>query len=216
MNDLQPSNNLQTHQVTNQSHDIQNINLFTTDVPLQEAIQREGASWAKDELSALGRVLGTEEYLLHGEQANKYPPVLKQFNRFGQRIDVVEYHPSYHAMMYLAKMHCIHSTAWLDDVRKKGGGHVLHSAKEMMLGQVESGVCCPITMTYAVVPALEHNPDLYKKLKPKLLSNTYDSRFVPISEKNGITMGMAMTEKQGGSDVRDMIKKRIQKNISCF
>ena len=95
---------------------------------------------------------------------------------------------------------------------KRVWGHVLHSAKEFLLGQVESGVCCPITMTYAVLPALEHNPDLYTKLRPKLISNTYDSRFVPISEKDGITMGMAMTEKQGGSDVRanSTIAKKIQ------
>ena len=130
MDDLQPSNHLHTHKVTNQSHVIQNINLFSSDIPLQEAITREGADWAMPELTALGKVLGSDEYYRHGEQANKYPPVLKRFNRFGQRIDFVEYHPSYHAMMYLAKMHCIHSSAWLDDVRQKGGGHVLHSAKE--------------------------------------------------------------------------------------
>ena len=203
MHDLQPSNQFHTHLVINQSHDMSNVNLFNSDIPLQEAVQREGAGWASDELSALGSALGSDEYKWHGEQANKNPPILKQFNRYGQRIDFVEYHPSYHAMMFLGKIHCVHSTAWLDDVRSKGGGHVLHSAKEFMLGQVESGVCCPITMTYAVVPALKHiRSDRWEELHPKLLSNTYDSRFVPISEKHGITMGMAMTEKQGGSDVR--------------
>ena len=194
----EPITDLPTHQVTNQVPLREDWNLFETDMALQEALNREGGAWGVEACQNFGAHLGTEEMDTHARAANVYSPVLRTFNQRGERIDAVDFHPSYHHLFQTAKAHQVHSIAWT----APQGGHVVHTALEYLFGQVEGGVCCPVTMTYAVLPALEHHPELYAQLAPKLTSTIYDPRMVPISEKEGITMGMAMTEKQGGSDVR--------------
>jgi len=190
---------LPTHEVTNQPRPLVDYNLFDTDAALREALEREGAGWAEDKVRAFGQVLGTEQAQHAGEQANKYEPELRTFDRFGHRIDEVEFHPGYHEMMRLGLEHEVSSLAW---TAKKPGAHVAHVALEYMLIQVEAGVCCPITMTYAAIPALRHQPEIAAEWEPRLTAAKYDPRAIPVEEKSGATMGMAMTEKQGGSDVR--------------
>ena len=165
-----------------------------------EALEREGGGWAKEQVSALGAELGSFKVREWGEQANTYPPKLRRFDRFGHRIDAVDFHPAYHQMFSLAKRHQIHSVAWTSEAQ--GGGHVVHSALEYLLGQVESGVCCPITMTSAAVPVMRRDPELAQEWVPKMLTPHYDAEHLPYTEKKGLTVGMAMTEKQGGSDLR--------------
>lgn len=194
-----PIAQLPTHQVTNQPPPLENYNLFTSDVALQEAVAREAAPSASPRLEEFGSVLGNEQTIHTGRLANQNPPVLTTFDRYGQRIDEVEFHPSYHHMMKLGREAGITTSAWDS---KQPHGHVVHTASQYMLAQIEPGVTCPLCMTYAVIPALRHNPDLAAIWEPKLTAPAYDSRFIPPKEKTSLTMGMAMTEKQGGSDVR--------------
>ncbi|MBK03627.1 MAG: DNA alkylation response protein [Deltaproteobacteria bacterium] len=194
-----PMSKLKTHEVTNQVPFLEDINLFETDIPLQEALEREGAGWAKDRVSSFGGVLGSAEVMEWGADANNYPPELQTFDRYGHRIDEVKFHPAYHNMMRLGMEHEVHSIAWN---AKQKGGHVAHTALEYLLSQVEASVCCPLTMTYAVVPALRNQPDLADIVEPFLRKTEYDARCIPMADKTAATMGMAMTEKQGGSDVR--------------
>ncbi len=199
MSSREPISKLDTHEVSNQPTPLENYNLFEQDLALREALQREGAAWAQERLQAFGAEVGSERVIRLGFEANRYVPELKTFNRYGQRIDEVDYHPAYHELMALAIKHEIHSIAWL---APQSGGHVAHVALEFLLSQAEPGVCCPITMTYAAVPALKHQPEMAAEWQPRLFSKVYDERFIPADEKRGVTIGMAMTEKQGGSDVR--------------
>ncbi len=194
-----PIATLGTHEVANQPPPLAERNLFETDPILRAAVAREGAGWAEAKLSAFGAVAGSERVQSLAEAANRYPPELRAFDPYGHRIDEVAYHPAYHELMALAKRHEVHSIAW---TAKRKGGHVAHFALEYMLVQAEAGVCCPITMTYAAVPALRQAPEIAAEWEPRILSPEYDPRFVPAAEKAGATIGMAMTEKQGGSDVR--------------
>ena len=194
-----PITELSTHSVTNQPPALENYNLFTSDTPLQEAVAREASAALKQPLSDFGETLGSEEIIRAGRLANENLPQLKTFDRFGQRIDEVEFHPAYHQMMKLGKEAGITTNAWSPD---HTNGHVHHTAAQYMLAQIEPGVCCPLCMTYAVIPALRNNPQIAAEWEPKLTSPTYDPRCIPASEKTSLTMGMAMTEKQGGSDVR--------------
>ncbi len=189
---------LGTHEVTNQPPLLEGYNLYDTDPALKEALHREGAGWAEDEVRAFGAVAGSERVIRLGHTANRYDPELRVFDRFGRRIDEVEYHPAYHALMALAIERGIHSVAW---TAKSPGGHVAHTALEHLLTQAEAGVCCPVTMTYAVIPTLRRQPEIAAVWEPLILSNEYDPRCVPAEDKAGATVGMAMTEKQGGSDV---------------
>ena len=189
----------ETHTVHNVSHELVNYNLFTQDAALQEAVEREGASWARQELSAFGEMLGTSEYLELGTLANRYPPELDTHDRFGHRVDCVRFHPAYHQLMKTAIEHGLHSSPWL---APRKGAHVARAAKTYMHTQVEAGHGCPITMTFAAVPALQHTPSLASYWLPKIMAHVYDPRNVPDVHKTGVTIGMAMTEKQGGSDVR--------------
>ena len=193
---------LRTHTVKNQAPPLVDINLYELDVALKEAVNREGAGWATAQLTAFGEALGSAEVQQWGEQANVNPPELRRYDRFGHRLDVVDFHPAYHKMFELAKQHEVHSAAWGALAQEQGGGHVLHSALEFMLGQVESGVCCPLTMTYAAVPVLRRDPLLAETWIPKMINQQYDSAHLPAAVKKGLTVGMAMTEKQGGSDLR--------------
>ncbi|WP_282606253.1 acyl-CoA dehydrogenase family protein [Pelagibius sp. Alg239-R121] len=194
-----PMTHLATHDVSNQVPPLENINLFEQDVVLRDAVAREGAGWAETKLRALGATLGGTQGLKLGEDANRHPPELRAFDRSGQRIDEVEYHPAYHALMGLGFEYGVPSIAW---TANQSGGHVAHAAMEYLFSQVEAGVCCPMTMTYAAVPALRVQPEIAGEWEPRLTSSHYDSRMIPATEKTGATLGMAMTEKQGGSDLR--------------
>jgi putative acyl-CoA dehydrogenase len=188
-----------THEVINQPPPLVGYNLFTADKPLMEAVQREGAAWALDELAHFGKVLGSEEVLALGFQANQYPPVLRTHDRYGNRIDEVEFHPAWHELMRLSIAHRLHCLPWSDARR---GGQVARAALLMLMCQVEAGHCCPVSMTYAVVPVLRLVPQIYSEWEPKICTTTYDRHFRPLREKAGALVGMGMTEKQGGSDVR--------------
>jgi putative acyl-CoA dehydrogenase len=188
-----------THEVTNQPPPLQDYNLFTEDRPLAEAVRREGASWAEPGLEALGKLAGTAEMLEWGVQANAHPPVLRTHDRYGYRIDEVEFHPSWHRLMEVAVSHGVHAMPWREP---RPGSHTARAAAMLMGAEVEAGHGCPISMTYAAVPALRRQPDLAAEWEPRLTSLDYDPRLIAPQEKAGALAGMAMTEKQGGSDVR--------------
>ena len=199
MNHLRPIKQLPTHEVENMPPYMGNQDLWKNDKNLREAVNREGAGWAEKNLSAFGHLMGRTEMFDHAEKANKNPPELKAFDQYGNRINYVDYHPSYHHLLGVAIKNEIPSFAWN---HKKEGSQVAHMALTYMFSQVEGGVMCPMAMTYSVIPALKHNPDLEAQWLPKVLSNEYDDRDIPIDQKLGGTIGMFMTEKQGGSDVR--------------
>lgn len=188
-----------THEVVNQPSPLADYNLFATDRVLAEALDREGAGWARPRLEEFGRLTGTEEAIRWGFQANENPPVLRTHDRFGHRIDEVEFHPAWHEVMRLSIAHGLASLPWTEP---KPGAHVARAALMLLASQNEAGHTCPVSMTYAVVPALRKQPDLAKQWEPHVHSLRYDGRSRPVAEKSGALMGMAMTEKQGGSDVR--------------
>jgi putative acyl-CoA dehydrogenase len=187
-----------THEVMNQAPPLEGYNLYEQDRPLVEAVRREGAEWAEPRIQALGDLLGGEP-LTWGVQANVNPPVLRTHDRYGNRIDEVEFHDSWHKLLALAIENGLHSLPWTDPTE---GAHVARAAMFILHGQVEGGTGCPISMTYSAVPALRSQPELAEEWEPRLISNSYDPRLVPAAEKRGVLCGMAMTEKQGGSDVR--------------
>ncbi|MCD2516590.1 isovaleryl-CoA dehydrogenase [Massilia sp. G4R7] len=191
-------NRFTTHTVSNQATPFEDVNLFTCDPALGEALAREGAGWARDGLAALGATLGRADTLDLARQANANGPRLHAYDRAGRRIDEVEFHPSWHALMTLLIEAGAHSAPWQD---ARPGAQVARAAMYLLFGQLENGSQCPVTMTYASVPALRREPRLAAWL-PKILSNQYDPRSLPVSEKRGALVGMGMTEKQGGSDVR--------------
>ncbi|HMM14993.1 MAG TPA: isovaleryl-CoA dehydrogenase [Parvibaculum sp.] len=194
-----------THEVFNQPPALENYNLYTSDRALMETVEREGGGAAQDGLAAFGAKIGTEEVIDLGRQANTYLPVLKSFDRFGHRIDRVEFHPSYHQLMALSVEQGLHGSPWdhlKDGSTPKPGAVVARLAGTYMMTQIEAGHGCPITMTNAAVPALLFQPDLARQWVPRILAREYDQRFIPAKEKKGITFGMGMTEKQGGTDVR--------------
>jgi len=187
-----------THEVTNQvppltGHD-------TADDPaLLAALEREGAGWATDDVHRLGRLAGSEPAQQWGEQANRNEPVLHTHDRYGNRIDEVEFHPSWHALLDTAVSAGLAGSAWADP---RPGAHVARAAGSYAWGQVEAGHGCPTSMTYAVVPALRAAPELAAQFEPLLTSRVYDPGLRAPLTKRGLLAGMGMTEKQGGSDVR--------------
>lgn len=194
-----PLTGLPTHDVSNQPPSLGDYQAFDTDRVLTEAVGREGEPWVRDYLRELGAWAGSEQAMEQGFLANRQPPELVAFDAYGRRIDEVRYHPAYHELMRAAIHRGIHSIAW---EREGEGGHVAHVAALYLLTQPEQGVCCPITMTHAAVPALRLAPEVGDRWEPRLRTREYDPRSLPIGEKAGVTLGMAMTEKQGGSDVR--------------
>ena len=188
-----------THEVLNQPPPLTGYDVFTTDVALVDAARRDGAAWALDELAALGRLAGSEEAIEWGRLANVNPPVLRTHDRFGHRIDEVEFHPAYHDLLGTALDHGLHTAPW---ATPRPGSHVARAMGFFVWTQVEAGHGCPVSMTYSAVPALRAQPELAAEWEPMLLSRTYDRRARPVTEKASATCGMAMTEKQGGSDVR--------------
>ncbi len=188
-----------THEVFNQPVELVDFNLYDSDAALKEAVRREGAEWAANALGSFGARAGSAEYLELGALANKNPPELDTHDRYGRRIDLVRFHPAYHELMRSAIEEGIHSSPWTEP---REGAHVARAARSYMQSQVEAGHGCPITMTFASVPCLEKQPDLAAVWLPRITARTYDPRNVPAEQKRGVTIGMAMTEKQGGSDVR--------------
>jgi len=192
-------NPFDTHEVHNQVPPFGDVNLFASDPALREALLREGGGDALDDLHALGQRLGRAEVLDLARLANAHGPVLHNFDRAGRRIDEVEFHPAWHALMAMLIEAGAHSSPW----ESPGpGAQVARAARYILFGQVENGAQCPVTMTYASVPALRHSPRLAARWLPKILSRHYDPRPLPIDAKRGALIGMGMTEKQGGSDVR--------------
>lgn len=189
----------QTHEVHNVSCELAGYNMYTQDAALQEAVQREGAAWAQTDLTRFGQLTGSADYLELGALANRHPPELDTHDRFGHRVDLVRFHPAYHTLMKTAIEEGIHASPWTDP---KPGAHVARAAKFYLQAQVEAGHGCPITMTFAAVPSLLTTPQLAEQWVPKITAPIYDPRNVPDAAKLGLTIGMAMTEKQGGSDVR--------------
>ncbi|MET0858107.1 MAG: isovaleryl-CoA dehydrogenase [Telluria sp.] len=192
-------NEFDTHEVFNQASAFADINLFDCDPALQEALEREGGGWDAAALRALGATLGQAATLDLGRQANANPPTLANFDRSGHRIDEVEFHPSWHQLMALMIGAGVHATPWDSGQR---GAQVARAARFVLFGQVENGAQCPVTMTYASVPALRHAGAIAAQWLPKILSREYDPRSLPIGQKRGALIGMGMTEKQGGTDVR--------------
>nr|MDQ2736335.1 DNA alkylation response protein [Pseudomonadota bacterium] len=183
-----------THRVENQVPALGAYNAFLSDAALSEAVQREGGGWASRQLAEFGALAGGEMMEL-GFTANENKPRLHAFDCTGTRIDEVEFHPSYHRLMQLGMQHGTHAFAWRH--AETPGAHVARAALFFMHYQAESGTCCPLTMTHAVVPALRRNAALSAQWLPRLTSLEYDPRSLPASEKTGCTMGMGMTEKQG-------------------
>ncbi len=173
--------------------------LWQDDAALREGVAREGAGWAEAELAAFGPLAGSEHVFDLADQANRFPPELAAFDPQGRRINQVLFHPAWHALQRLAVGHGLPNFAWN---HPRPGAHVAHAALNYMLNQAEGGVLCPMAMTYAALPALRATPALAETWLPRLLSTDYDPRDIPASEKTAAQIGMFMTEKQGGSDVR--------------
>lgn len=189
----------ETHRVENQPHPLENFNSFLSDVALQDAVQREGGTQFAAELSAFGQLTGSASVIEWGFQANQNKPTFRTHDRYGRRVDEVDFHPAYHKLMETAIVNGIHALPWIE-TRK--GKNLYRAALFYMQSQVEAGHGCPITMTFAAIPTIRKQESIAKQWEPLITSRIYDSRNIPAHEKNGVTIGMAMTEKQGGSDVR--------------
>lgn len=189
----------ETHIVSNQSRPLADYNMFSQDVVLTDLVHRYGAAWAVAQLTAFGAFVGSSEAINLAIQANENEPVLKTHDRFGHRVDQVDFHPAYHKLMQASIKFGLHNLPW---AQPQEGAHVARAAMLYMSFQNEAGHCCPISMTYSVIPALRKQPNVAAKWEPLILSNEYDESFQPASGKRGVTFGMGMTEKQGGSDVR--------------
>ncbi|MFL1493390.1 acyl-CoA dehydrogenase family protein [Pseudomonas antarctica] len=188
----------ETHDVTNQPPSLDGANLYRIDLPLQEWSRRFGAGSAEARIDAYGALAGGP-LMEAGFLANQNKPVFNSHDRYGHRIDLVEFHPAYHELMRTAVEHGLPSLPW---AHPQSGAHVARAAMTYLHSQAEAGTGCPLTMTFACVPALRLQPDLAQTWLPKILSTEYDPRNVGIAHKAGATIGMAMTEKQGGTDVR--------------
>lgn len=193
---LYPRTELETHSVMNQPEARGDIDLWQDDPILRHYGSVMGADVG--DLASIGSKLGLEETRQAGREANRFPPELRTFDALGRRIDEVTFHPSYHKMMNIGISAGYIARAWEKDT----GGHATHAGMVHMMAQVEPGVSCPMTMSYAAIPALAHNAQIAAEWTPRLLSRSYDKSSKPAFEKTGATIGMAMTEKQGGSDVR--------------
>jgi putative acyl-CoA dehydrogenase len=187
-----------THDVLNQALPLEGRDLFADNVPLAEALGREGGERARARLHEAGRFWGGEP-IRWGFEANEHPPVLHTHDRFGRRRDEVEFHPSWHALMAAGVRDGLHALAWTEP---DAGAHVVRAALYQCAVQAEAGFGCPVTMTFAAVPALRAQPDLAAEWTPLLTAPAYDPALRPAAEKGSALCGMAMTEKQGGSDVR--------------
>jgi len=187
-----------THEVFNQAAPLGDYSAGE-DPALLEGLRREGAEWAEADVRAVGDAAGSERVRAWGESANAYPPVLRTHDRYGHRVDEVDYQPAYHVLVDQAVEHGMHAAPWAED---RPGAHVARAAKFFLWSQPESGHGCPVSMTYAAVPALRRSPELAERYEPLLTARTYDFGLRAPHTKRGLIAGMSMTEKQGGSDVR--------------
>jgi len=188
-----------THEVTNQPPPFGGHNAWTSDPILREAVAREGGAWIEERARGMGELVASERVQLLAYQANRFTPELKTHDRAGHRIDRVEYHPAYHELMSLAFGAGLHSLAWTVD---REGAFVARAALNYLWNQGENGVACPVTMCFAGVQVLRNEPALAVEWEPKIVAEDYDPRPIHIADKRAATIGMAMTEKQGGSDLR--------------
>ena len=187
------------NEVANQPPPLEDYNLFSCDLALQEALEREGAGWARARVTEFGRLSGSAEAIHWGFQANENAPVLHTHDRFGNRRDEVEFHPAWHELMRRSVEYGLHNLSWLE---ARPGAQVARAALMLVGAQNEAGHLCPLSMTHASLPVLRREPNLACDWEPRILSTSYDPRFLPACEKSGALVGMAMTEKQGGSDLR--------------
>jgi putative acyl-CoA dehydrogenase len=189
---------MSTHEVFNQPPPLAGYNV-ADDPALLEALKLQGVAWATEEVRSVGRLAGSSTYAVHGRLANENPPRLRTHDRYGHRVDEVEFHPAWHELMSAAVGNGLHAAPWRDE---RPGAHVARAAKFYVWGTAEAGHCCPVSMTYAVVPALRHQSGLAERFEPLLAAPHYDPGTRAPEAKRGLLAGMSMTEKQGGSDVR--------------
>jgi putative acyl-CoA dehydrogenase len=188
-----------THEVFNQAPPRTDLNEYVTNAALTEAVDRYGAGWAGTELAEVGDLVGRADFQRDAERANTDPPVFSSHDRWGNRIDAVDFHPAYHRIIADAIAHGAHTSCWSDP---KPGAHVARAATFMLFAQIEPGHACPVSMTHAVVPSLRLSPTLAEEWLPRVHSREYDPGLRDPATKTSAIFGMAMTEKQGGSDVR--------------
>ena len=188
-----------THTVTNQAPPLQDYNLFTADPALREALGRADAAWAAEGLARQGEALGTAASFAQGHLANQYPPRLRSFDARGHRLDEIDFHPAWHALMADIARRGLHTGPW---AQPRPGVHAARAAGFILQTQIEAGSMCPTTMTYGAIPALARDAGLMREALPVLLQPEYDPRDLPLARKRGGLIGMGMTEKQGGSDLR--------------
>ncbi len=189
--------NWTTHEVTNVVADLKNYNLYSSDIALQEAVRRAGAAPHEAELARYGALLGSEASLRMAEDANHFKPELHTFDRQGNRTDRVEFHPAWHGFMRMAREQNLVALPFNDT---RPGAWAAYAAGFSMHGQIEPGSQCPNSMTFACIPVLQKESELFEQLAPKLYSHTYDARDIPFEQKSSMLVGMGMTEKQSGSD----------------
>jgi len=221
---VEQRSNINADAVINQSPEFEDLNLYTSDIPLMEAVSREGAESRRASLTAMGERLGSRDVLNHGRRANENPPVLKRFDAKGRALDQVAFHPSYHECMRMSMEEGLHCSSW-QNLKEDGleagetapgatgagggGANVNRAAGLYMTTQVEAGHVCPLTMTNAAVATLKSQPGFAETLLPKIFNRTYDPVFKPIPDKKSITIGMGLTEKQGGTDVRANLTRAV-------
>jgi putative acyl-CoA dehydrogenase len=200
-----------THEVFNQSPPFEDVDLYALDRPLNEVVAAFGGGAAEPELSEFGKHWGSAAMAARGRIANENTPKLRTFDSRGNRRDEVEFHPAYHELMAHSARAGVHNSTWTADGRPAGGAaEVVRAAKFYMASQVETGHLCPITMTRASVAALASQPDLLAKTMPVIGTRSYDPSFAPWWTKRGMTLGMGMTEKQGGTDVRANMTRAVR------
>ena len=190
----------------NQAPPLVGFNAWSGDRTLREAVEREGGGWISARASEMGELVGSERMQGLAAQANRYVPELKTHDRFGGRVDAVEYHPAYHELMALAFGAGLHSLAWTET---RSGAWVARAALNYLWNQGENGVACPVTMTFASVRVLRNDPGLTAEWEPKIVARDYDPRPLPLAQKRAVTIGMAMTERQGGSDLRSNSSRAV-------
>ncbi len=183
----------------NQPPPLAGYDAWSTDRVLVDAVEREGGGWIAPEAKKMGELVGSERMQALARDANRHEPELRTHDRTGERIDAVDYHPAYHELMSLAFGAGLHSLPWAS---KREGRWVARAALYYLWNQGENGVACPVTMSFAAARLLAHEPALEAEWAPKLLADDYDPRPLPLARKRAVTMGMAMTERQGGSDLR--------------
>lgn len=188
-----------THEVLNQPPPLQDWNPFEQDPVLRDALDRYAVAWAEGQCRDFGALVGSAEVLRWAVDANRFLPELRTHDRFGHRIDEVEYHPAWHQLMSLSFGWGLHSLGWEEG---PPGGNVARTVLFLLMAQAELGHGCPVSMAWSVIPTLRLSPGLSGWWEPRILSRSYDPRPVPPEEKDGLVVGMTLTEKQGGSDLR--------------